>query len=611
MYRRKPILFRAIKLAADALAIAASFVIALELRFDFAPSTQDLHGFGVGLPLAIFLFLLLNALFGIYSGKWKMASFDEIWGIARAGIIATIALYLSVLIIPNGRTYLPSSVALIGGAISLLVLAAERLIYRLAIEARKRPLSGAGKRVLLVGAGDAGEMVAQDMLRHPEYGYTPAAFVDDNPTKKNLVLRGIQVYGTRSDIPQIVKSLGVEEIFITIPSARGPDIREIVGICESSDVKVKIVPGIIETICEKLGVASVRELEVEDLLGREPVKIDLPSIAERVTNKVVLVTGAAGSIGAEISRQLIRLGPQLLVLLDHDETALFEIGNELAIKYSRFEIVVGDIRERERIKAVFRKYKPDMVFHSAAMKHVPLMQEHPCEAVKSNILGTLNVAEAAVNSKCKRFVLISTDKAVNPSNIMGATKRVAELLIKKLNTENGTVFGAVRFGNVLGSRGSVVPTFEQQIKRGGPVLVTDPEATRFFMTIGEAAQLVIQASAFVTGGEIFILDMGEPVRIFELAEKMIAITGKSKDIPIHFTGLRPGEKLDEVLTYENETLLPTSHPKISLAKEEHNGFEDLNSGIELLAAYALEEQDEGVRDLLMDLVLRVNAPDNF
>ncbi len=596
------------KLLGDAAAIIFSFGIALELRFDFSPPPQNRTGFFIALPFAIGLFLLANALFGIYSGKWKTASFEEIWGIARADLAATLIAVAAVLAIPDARTYFPVSVAVIGGALSLIISLALRLIYRSAGEAQTKSSDQPSKRVLLVGAGDAGEIVAQDMRRHPEYGYIPVAFVDDHPLKKNLVLRGTQVAGTRADIPELVKTLDIDEIFITIPSARGTDIRDIVGICETTDAKIKIIPGIMDTICGgKLGVASVRELELEDLLGREPVHIDIASVTSQITDRRVLVTGAGGSIGSELSRQLIALGPQQLILLDNDETALFDLQLVLGDASSKSETVVADIRDSRRITSVFERYRPHVVFHSAAMKHVPMMECHPCEAVKNNVMGTLNVAEAALTYGCARFMLISTDKAVDPSNVMGATKRLAELLMKKLNNDSSCMLGAVRFGNVLGSRGSVVPTFKAQIERGGPVLVTDPEVTRFFMTVNEAVQLVIQSAAFLKGGEVFVLDMGEPIKILELAEKMISMMGKGREIPIHFTGLRPGEKLEEALFYETETLLPTQHPKIHLAREGHNGLDGLNSGIETLIAYALEEKEDEARNILLDLVSTANG----
>jgi FlaA1/EpsC-like NDP-sugar epimerase len=352
-------------------------------------------------------------------------------------------------------------------------------------------------------------------------------------------------------------------------------------------------------------------LRVEDLLGRESVEIDLDQVSGYLCGKVVLVTGAGGSIGSELSREILRFQPARLVLLDNDETALFNLQLDLPAIGEQFETVVADIREEQRIKSIFERYRPDIVFHSAALKHVPMMELHPCEAVKNNVMGTLNLANAAAEFDCERFLLISTDKAVQPSNAMGATKRLSELLMKRYNARSRTNFGAVRFGNVLGSRGSVVPTFETQIKNGGPVLVTDPEITRYFMTINEAAQLVVQAGAYLHDGELFILDMGEPIKILELAKKMIAILGNGKPIDIQITGLRPGEKIYEELTYQYEQLSATVHPKIA-AVQAHNGIpEELYSGIGMLIDFAMEEREEESRELLMDLVNNVSQDKLF
>ena len=598
-------------IALDTIAITAAFYVALTLRFEFAPPLASLANLTLALPLIILVFLGSFALLGIYSRKWKFASFDEIWAIARATVLATVVIFGGPVLIGSLRAYVPVSVALSGAAVSLLALSAIRVGFRLIHEMRARRTNQAGTKVLLVGAGGAGELIARDMLRNPECGYAPMAFVDDNPLKGNLVLRGVPVSGSRGDIPNIVNNLGIDEIFITMPSARGQDIREIVDICSTTDTKVKILPGITRILKDDPGVSAVRELRVEDLLGRESVEIDLDQVSGYLCGKVVLVTGAGGSIGSELSREILRFQPARLVLLDNDETALFNLQLDLPAIGEQFETVVADIREEQRIKSIFERYRPDIVFHSAALKHVPMMELHPCEAVKNNVMGTLNLANAAAEFDCERFLLISTDKAVQPSNAMGATKRLSELLMKRYNARSRTNFGAVRFGNVLGSRGSVVPTFETQIKNGGPVLVTDPEITRYFMTINEAAQLVVQAGAYLHDGELFILDMGEPIKILELARKMIAILGNGKPIDIQITGLRPGEKIYEELTYQYEQLSATVHPKIA-AVQAHNGIpEELYSGIGMLIDFAMEEREEESRELLMDLVNNVSQDKLF
>lgn len=596
----------ALTIIVDSVAIAAAFFYALELRFEFAPPSMYLMHFAFVLPLVIFVFLISFSLLGVYKRKWKFASLDEIWAIARGTVFTAAALFLSLLLIPGFREFIPASVALSGAAIALLALCAFRASIRLIRDIRTRRTNRVGIKVLLVGAGEAGEMIARDMLRNPEYGYTPRAFVDDNPRKRHLILQGVPVSGSRGDIPEIVDELGIDEIFMTMPSAQGIDIREIVDICGTTRAKVKILPGMTRVLQEDPGLSSVRELRVEDLLGREPVEIDLDLVSGYLSGKVVLVTGAAGSIGSELCREILRFDPARLVLLDNDETALFNLQFDLQAVGEQFEMVVADIREEKRIRGVFERYRPAIVFHSAALKHVPMMELHPCEAVKNNIEGTLNLARAAADLGCERFLLISTDKAVQPSSTMGATKRLSELLMKRYNKKSNTAFGAVRFGNVLGSRGSVVPVFEGQIKRGGPVLVTDPEITRYFMTINEAAQLVIQAGAYLHDGELFILDMGEPIRILELAKKMIAIMSNGKPIDIQFTGLRPGEKLHEELAYRYEELSVTVHPKISTIND-HNGLpEELYSGMSVLIDCARQEQEEESKELLMDLVSLAN-----
>jgi len=590
----------------DTVAIAAAFYIALALRFEFAPPLWRVARFTLALPIVILVFLGSFVLLGIYSRKWKFASLDEVCAIVTATGFATVVIFGCLALAGSLRAYVPVSIALSGTAISLLILSAMRLSGRLIFETRAQGASDAGTRVLLVGAGEAGEIIARDMLRNPECGYAPIAFVDDNPLKGKLVLQGVPVSGRRGDIPDIVDNLGIEEIFITIPSAGGQDMREIVDICSATDARVKILPGITAILKGDPGISAVRELRVEDLLGRESVEIDLELVSGYLSGKVVLVTGAAGSIGSELSRQILRFNPERLVLLDNDESALFNLQFDLEDIGEQFEMVVADIREERRIKSVFARYRPAIVFHSAALKHVPMMESHPCEAVKNNVMGTLNLANAAAEFECERFLLISTDKAVQPSNTMGATKRLSELIMKKYNATSKTNFGAVRFGNVLGSRGSVVPTFETQINNGGPVLVTDPEITRYFMTINEAATLVIQAGAYLHDGELFILDMGEPIRILELAKKMIAIMGNGRPIDIRFTGLRPGEKMHEELAYRHEQLLATVHPKIATIKD-HNGIpEELYSGIGMLVDFAREEREEESQDLLMDLVGMAN-----
>jgi len=606
---------RYIKILLDLFSVIIGFFVALSLRFEFSLSGFQAAKLLLAMPAIFLVFYAFNSLMGLYAGRWKYASFDELLNLSSASFLATGVVFLGTLAIPGAREYLPLSVSVIGGVLSLFAMTFMRLQYRMLREMRLRRGESGGKRVLMVGAGEAGEMVARDMMRHPEYGYAPVGFVDDDPTKRRLVLQGVPVLGRREDIPRLVEELEAEEIFITIPSLAGEQLRGILSYCERGGARTKILPGIARTMSGEVGVSSVRDIELEDLLGREPVETDIASISSYISNRVVLVTGAGGSIGSELCAQLAILGPRLLLLLDNDETSLYELELRLAkaITACPFHPVVADIRDAGRIRSVFARYRPQVVFHSAALKHVPMMEYHPAEAVKNNVMGTRVVADAALEHGAERFILISTDKAVHPVNVMGATKRVAEFLIKRRQGQggtDGTLFTAVRFGNVLGSRGSVVPTFQRQIEEGGPVLITHPEVSRYFMTISEAAQLVIQAGAYTHGGDVFILDMGEPVRIIDLAREMIRLSGKEGEIEIKVTGLRPGEKLAEALTFPEEELARTPHPKIDKALEELKLPEDFGERVEELISAALRDDEERVRVLLAELVptYEANAP---
>ncbi len=595
---------RWVKVTIDLVAVFLGFIVSLAVRFEFSIPADNMRNFWLAIPVVVCLFLGTNAVMRLYSGRWKYASFDELLNLSSAAVVATALLFLVDALVPWVRRYIPISVTVMGGVLSLFIMAFARLQFRLLGEMRLRRGSRGGKNVLLVGAGEAGEMIARDMLRHPEYDYFPAGFVDDDPAKRRLVIQGVPVLGGREDIPRLVERYEIDEIFITIPSAAGEKLRDILPFCEDTGAKIKILPGIMKTMAGEVGVAAVRELELEDLLGREPVETDLASISAYVTDRVVLVTGAGGSIGSELARQLCGLGPRLLLLLDNDETALFDLEMELTRRLTPcpFATIVADVRDAERIASVFQRYRPQVIFHSAALKHVPLMEYHPSEAVKNNVLGTRNLAEACLAAGAERFILISTDKAVHPINVMGATKRVAEMLIKHYTGRNTALFCAVRFGNVLGSRGSVVPVFKRQIEQGGPVLVTHTDVTRYFMTMEEAAQLVIQAGAFTRGGDIFILDMGEPVRIIDMAFQMIRLMGKEGEVEVRVTGLRPGEKLHEELAFPVEEMQRTPHAKIDKAVHDLELPGDFTAEVDELIAAAVRDDEERVRALLSRMV---------
>ena len=593
-----------IKIAADAVMVALSFLVALSIRFEFVVPSLYLVRFLEVLPAFVVLYLLTNYLMRMYSKHWKYASFDELVNLASSATLSTAVSFLAVLLIPGARKYVPISVTVTGGVISLFSMAFIRLQFRLLGERKIMHGEHGHRKVLLAGAGETGEMVARDMLRHPEYGFHPVGFVDDDPGKHNMVIHGVPVLGGTEDIPEIVRKHDIEEIFITIPSVTGERLREILPFCEQTGAQIKILPGIACTMAGEIGVAALRELRLEDLLGREPVETNLASISAYLTDKVVLVTGAGGSIGSELSRQLCGIGPRKLLLLDNDDTLLYELEMGFMTRSAGCpaEVIVADIRDAGRLETVFRRHRPQVVFHSAALKHVPLMEAHPCEAVKTNVTGTRNMARLAGKYGVERFILISTDKAVHPANVMGATKRLAEQLIKGSNGRNTTKFAAVRFGNVLGSRGSVVPLFQKQIEDGGPLLVTHPEVTRYFMTIEEAAGLVIQAGAFTEGGEIFILEMGKPVRIIDLANQMVRLLGRGRDIEIRVTELRPGEKLEEELIFQSEEELPTPHPKISKAIHGFDLPQDFDARIDILIEAAARDDGDQMRMLLSGLL---------
>lgn len=461
------------------------------------------------------------------------------------------------------------------------------------------------KNVMIVGAGAAGSIVIEEFVKHPQLKRKPVAIIDDDITKHGMKIHGVKVEGSRKDIPELTLKKNVQEIILAMPSADRQEIREIVNICNKTKCKIKIVPGIYELIDEHVTVSRLRDVKIEDLLGREPVSVNLTEITGYIKDKVVLVTGGGGSIGSEICRQIAKYNPKMLLILDMCENTVYDLEYDLKTSFPHIKYIslIGSVRDRIRLETIFKEYRPKVVFHAAAHKHVPLMELNPKEAVKNNVFGTLNLAEFSDKYNVEKFILISTDKAVNPTNIMGATKRIAEIIIQNKAKNSQTVFSAVRFGNVLGSRGSVVPLFKKQIERGGPVTVTHPNVTRYFMTIPEAVQLVIQAGAFADGGEIFILDMGEPVKIDDLAKDMIRLSGLEPDVDIHikYTGLRPGEKLYEELLLNEEGLTATKNKKIYIAKPtiiDNKAFhKEINELKKILLGYD-GELDEVIKHLV-------------
>ncbi len=516
-----------------------------------------------------YTFITLGALYAmrLYHRMWKYASIGELFRIVKAVTTSTAIVIILIYTIP--LSYLPRSVYIMSWVFMIIFIGGSRLSWRLLRDLIIKESNKKAKRTLIIGAGDAGAMVARELNNNQSLNLLPVGFIDDSPLKQKLSIFGIPVLGSREQIPFLTASHGIEEIIIAMPSAEGKTIREIVNICQATGVRLRIFEGADDLLHSR---SKFRDVQLEDLLRREPVKLDLEEIAAYLQEKTVLVSGAGGSIGSELCRQVCRHRPQRLILLECSENNLFDIDNELRESFPEqaLEAELADVRNREKLQVVFEKYSPQVIFHAAAFKHVPMMEMHPEEALNNNVLGTKNIAEMADKYRSETFILISTDKAVNPTNVMGASKRIAELIAKDINRSSQTRFAAVRFGNVLGSRGSVVPTFLKQIQKGGPLTVTHPDMTRYFMTIPEAVELVIQAGAIAQGGEIFVLDMGEPVKIADLANDLIRLLGYDPelDIEIKYTGIRPGEKLYEELFSGYEEMAATRHQRIFISSKE-------------------------------------------
>lgn len=560
-YRRTVLL-----MVIDALLINFSILTAFVLRFDSLNllSQPLLHYYKLA-PFIVLIYVVIFYFLKLYNRVWAYASLGELTAIVQGVTLGTLIVIAFTYMV---NSQLPRSIILSSWALMVLAVGGSRLAWRIVADYRKHATPH-GKRTLIVGAGDAGVMVARELKNH-DSGLLPVGFVDDDHNKQGLSVLGLPVLGSRNRIAQLVKRYNIKVIIIAMPSAGTGVIRETYTASREAGVEVKILPGVFQIINGRVTVNSLRPVKIEDLLHREPVRVALAEIAGYIKKETVLVTGAGGSIGSELCRQIAGFQPQSLVLLGHGENSIHQIWLELAHKYPDLplQIEMADIRDKNKLKGIFIHHRPGVVFHAAAHKHVPLMEMHPGEAVKTNVFGTKNLVELADRVQTKIFVSISTDKAVNPSSVMGATKRLSELVVQNMNHQSSTRFVAVRFGNVLGSRGSVVPIFQEQIKKGGPVTVTHPDMVRYFMTIPEAVQLVIQAGAMARGGEIFILDMGEPVKIVDLARDMIKLSGlePDKDIQIVFTGIRPGEKLFEELLTASEGTTSTRHKRIFVAK---------------------------------------------
>jgi FlaA1/EpsC-like NDP-sugar epimerase len=589
----------------DLAAVFVAYLVPLVVRFGGAVPDVYWRAFWAFGATACLLHLLANYLFGLYGQMWRFASVLEARRVILAALLAGAVMIGADLAPTGGQRPLPLSVVVLGATLSLMAFGTIRFQARL-FGFRRRAMQTDLTRVLVVGAGEAGALLLQDLLENPRLGLDPVGVVDDDPRKFGLTLRGVRVLGSRGAIPVLIQRLQVDQVLLAIPSATSELVRDVAALCEESDVSLRVLPSRHELVGGTVTARDIRDLRIEDVLGRQQVVTDLETVGAMLRGRRVLVTGAGGSIGSEIGRQVAAFGPADLILLDHDETHLHDLLVDVGNGGAR--PLLADIRDRERIVALFARERPEIVFHAAAHKHVPILETHPEEAVFTNVLGTVNVADAAVLAGVKRFVLISTDKAIRPVGVMGASKWFAEQIVATLSG-GSCVFAAVRFGNVLGSRGSVIPTFLRQIARGGPVTVTDPEMSRYFMSVEEAVQLVLHASAIAVGGETFTLDMGESIKIVDLARRLIRLSGRvpGRDVPIEIVGRRPGEKLTEELTGADEEQLPSVHPGIRVARPGRPAPAELRASMRELELLALAENREALRVRITELPERLGA----
>jgi FlaA1/EpsC-like NDP-sugar epimerase len=610
----------------DIAAIIFSYYSANLLRFDFSIPPQDLHAFYKSLPIIIVIKLFCLFLFNLYRGMWRYTSISDLMNIIKACVLSTLLVVVVILYSPYRFVGFARSVFLIDLAFSFILIAGIRVGIRLFYQKQQshntladvsilpethphhveqRPVR---KNLLIIGAGDCGEKIFRELRDNPHLNYKISGFLDDNASKIGKTIHGIPVLSIISDLKTVVERMKVDEILIAIPSATNQEMRRVVSLCKDCGVKFRTVPGYGELINGRVTVNSIREVVYRDLIRRETVKLDEKMIESYICGHRVLVTGGGGSIGSELCRQIASYNPQQLVIFERAESPLYEIELELRKKFSFINVipVLGDIQDREHLKGCFEKYRPRTVLHAAAYKHVPMLETQPWKAIENNVRGTANLVGISNEFEVEHFLMVSTDKAVRPANVMGASKRVAEMITLNHNScaVSKTRFMAVRFGNVIGSAGSVVPLFKRQIEEGGPVTVTHPDVTRFFMTIREAAQLILQAGAMGQGGEIFILDMGTPVKIVDMARDLISLSGfvPDEDIRIEFIGLRPGEKLYEELITSNENAQPTLHPKILMLKGSACDLELLNGKIQELSALAMTQDAARIRSKLQEIV---------
>ncbi len=610
-YRRFLIIFAHI--VAFAASLMLSFLVANNMQFRREWLVDQYP------PLLFFFIIIKLVVFGLfkqYRGWWRYVGISDLIGILRASLVSTliiVALWTILLFAPTPVRQKLQTVTFVGQSVfmadlftTFLLLAGLRMLIRLYHEEFRTVESGRLKRLLIVGAGNTGVTLLGDIHKKAVAEYEVVGFIDDDPRKQGTFILGLPVLGTVEGLPKICKDRNIEEIAIAMPSATHRQRRRVIQVCEGIKIRFHTVPSYSDIVSGKFRVSQIRNVDINDLLGREAVELDLHSIETFLKNKVIFVSGAGGSIGSEMCRQVCNFGPKLLLLIEQAENPLFYIERELHRRFPAIQIktIICDITDKLRVNEIFEKYRPEVVIHAAAHKHVPLMELNPGEAVKNNVVGTQVIADAADNYGATNFVMISTDKAVNPSSIMGSSKRIAEMYIQDLSKTSKTQFVTVRFGNVLDSEGSVVPIFKKQIAEGGPVTVTHPEMKRYFMTIPEASQLVLQAATMGKGGEIFVLDMGEPVKIVDLAKELITLSGFSpeEDIEIKFTGIRPGEKLFEELAIKGEDMQPTKHPKIAIWKNIIKDREKLRAAINELVSIAKTSSYNEITKKIKELV---------
>ncbi len=609
------LLSRPTQILFDLVILATAFSISYLIRFEFNLPASEVNKLFQQIPLVLAVQYLAIRYFGIYNFVWRYIGLAEVASFVYAAFFSFFPLLCIRLIMPDALHVLriPISVICIdlvlafGGTLGIRVL--RRMLYEKYEKQRVSTVSDR-KPVLLIGAGRAGVLAAREIQGRGDMDLKIVGFIDNDPLKVGTVINGVKVLGRTADIPKLVEENPVDHVIITIAEASKESISEIVSVCEKVDLKVRIIPGLYELLQGKVEISRIRDVQIEDLLGRDPVNLDVDALSDFIHLKTVMVTGAGGSIGSELVRQITRFEPGQLLLVDRSEYALFNIDKELqeTAREIKYVPLIADVTDNCRMRQIFEEYRPELVLHAAAHKHVPMMEYNPAEAIKNNVLGTRCVARLAGEYGTDVFVLISTDKAVRPVSVMGASKRLAELIIQDLDRCYETRYLAVRFGNVIGSSGSVIPIFQEQIRKGGPVTVTHPDMTRYFMTISEASQLVLQAATMGKGGEIFILDMGEPIRILDLAIRLIRLCGLKpfEDIDIVFTGVRPGEKLCEELANLAEDATKTRHPKIFIGRMENCLSENFQAITTQLEELASKSDAGGIRRLLGEAIPEAN-----